>query len=143
MRFTSMTLLLFHGTEIVLLFAGVGLGAVILLTLLIVIFTRPNRFPIIPASIYLVIALASCLSFLLDEYRSGTFLDDGYLLVLPVALCFPWSLMTVILATFYETNLGVFPFLLGASVNAVILYIVGRIFQARRSAPANTAEDIG
>lgn len=82
------------------------------------LFNRPPRNAILPAAIYfLIAAIPGILSLLSDE---------GYVFLLAVIATFPWNLLFVLLATFLDVNLGNLAVLLGAFINAVLFYVVGR-----------------
>jgi len=58
-------------------------------------------------------------------------LDAGFAALLPVAVCFPWSLVLIILGTFLDVNLGESAILVGAALNAILIYCVAKFARRR------------
>lgn len=126
-----MTLLFFHGTEILAFFAGLGLGAVGMVSLLIWLFVRPPRIPIVPAVIYSIAATISCVALFVEPANTETALDRGYLLTPPTAFCFPWSFLVILIASFAIADVGKGWFLVSVAINAFPIYGIGRVARGR------------
>ena len=127
-----MTLLLFHGTEILGFLAGIALGISLVVGILAWILLRPPVRAFIPATIYLSLAIIACVGFTLIDRPGIDFLPDAnYFLMLPVALCFPWSLLTIILSGYFDQDLGSGPMILGAFFNSFVIYSLGKLAKRR------------
>ena len=137
-------LLLFHGTEILSFMAGALLGIAVLPGILIWVFLRPPTRPAVPALIYLLLAFASCTIFMIaDGLSASSPVEPSILLLFPVAVCFPWSVILVVLGGMLDVDLGMFPLFLGAFFNAAIIYWVGKYARRRLdSAPKESAKNI-
>ena len=98
--------------------AGIGLGLVGFVVMMFWLISRPPRSPLRPAAIYLLLASIPSTLFLLS--------DEGYVLLLAVIFTFPWSFLFVILTTFLEVNFGNLAAFVGAGLNAIVFYVVGR-----------------
>lgn len=120
-----MAVLLFHGGEILGFFAGMVVGFAGWATILSLLFTRPPRNPIIPAILYLLIASIPGMLFLLSD-------DLNMLqLIFVWIFSFPWSMLFVVLATFFNLDFGSSAALVGAFLNAITFYVVGKTARFR------------
>lgn len=115
-----MTLLFFHGGEILGFFAGVVAGFAVWAAILSLLFIRPPRNPVVPAVIYFVVASLPGMLFLFS-----TDLNMLQLILVWMAI-FPWSLIFVLLAAFFDLDIGNSAALVGALLNAVLFYVIGR-----------------
>jgi len=99
--------------------------------LLLWLWFRPPRSPILPAALYLLASTASGIAFVYVENLSSPPLDAAFVLSLPVAFCFPWSLVVIIRGTFLDVNLGESAILAGAALNAILIYCVAKFARRR------------
>jgi hypothetical protein len=132
-----MPLLLFHGTEILSFLAGALLGIAVLPGIFIWIFSRPPTKPAVPAILYLLLAVASCTIFMFaDSLNADSPVDPSILLLLTVAVCFPWSIILVILSGILGVDLGMGTLFLGAVLNAIFIYWIAKIARRRLDFPS-------
>ena len=127
-----MTFLLFHGTEILSFMAGIVLGIAALPGIFIWVLNRPPAKPARPAILYFLLAVSSCTFFMIaDHLNSDSLPDASVLLMLPVAVCFPWSVMIVVLSGVLDVDLGMGTLFLGGVLNAVLSYWVAKFARRR------------
>ncbi len=115
----SMPVLLLHGEEILGVMAAAVLGLLLFPAILIWLWCRPPRNPLVPTIIYVVIALATFVAVLVD--------DDIYALMLATIVYFPWSAILFFVSPFLNIDLGSIAFLVAGAINAALIYGVGKL----------------
>lgn len=123
-------ILLFHGTEILGFLAGLAVGFIGLVGAFIWLISRPPERPVVPAFVYLVVFFGIYGIFLVVDSLTIDSVPDASLFFLLVlnTLCFPWSLLWVLLAN-YGVNFDHY-LLVGGFVNALLIYATSML--ARR-----------
>lgn len=118
-----MTLLFFHGSEVLGLVGGLGLGFVGSVLVVLLLLYSPPRNPLLQAAVYAFVAILTIAWFQV--------FDDTLGFLFAIAIGFPWSLFSVFLATFLNLDLGNLGITLGAMLNAMLIYVIGS--SAKRS----------
>jgi hypothetical protein len=112
-----MALLFFHGSEVLGLVGGVGLGLVGSVSLILWLLYSPPKNPLLPSILYAVCAILIGVWFLV--------FDDTLGFLLTVAIAFPWSLLVVFAATFLNLDGVSFSMPVGALLNAAFIFVLG------------------
>ena len=114
-----MLVLFLHGGEILAFFGSILLGLIGFIASFALLWNYPPRHPLVPALIYLILALLLTLWL---SVRPETML----VLVLPTAFWFPWSVMSIILATALELD-SLWIFAPGSILNALLIFGIGKL----------------
>lgn len=114
-----MSLLFFHGEEILILLAGACVGLALFAVMMVWASFGPARSWTVPI-VYLVIGMAISLA----EIFTDSFLG------LSVMFAFPWSLLLLTLSTVIDQDIGLIWFIPSIVVNAALVYLVAR-YQSR------------
>lgn len=133
-----MALLFFHCGDALGVLVGMAFSCVCWIAILTLLSTRPPRDPIIPAILYLLIASIPCTLLLMSD-------DLSMLQVIVVWIFgFPWLVVFVVLEPSFDLNFGNSVALIGAFLNAILFYVVGktarwRLDRRSRTIPADDA----
>jgi len=119
-----MILALLHGEIIVGWFLAGALAAFVAFVVFLWWYWRPPRSPIVPAGIYLLLALVAFVQWKSDE--SNLIISS-----LGFALTLPWSAIVLLAVMIFDIQASTWAILPGISLNVALIYFAAKAMRRR------------